>query len=67
MLMARRSRLCHGLVKGCARGLIGSPRAEQSMSAVSRRPRVSSRLASITQKMLVRWYHGGCFRKKANA
>jgi hypothetical protein len=42
---------------------MGRPSAEQVISTVSRRSRVSSRFASITQKMLVRRYHGGCDRK----
>ena len=39
--------------------LIGSLLADLIMSSASLLSLVSSRLASITQKVLVRWYEGG--------
>jgi hypothetical protein len=37
------------------------------MSAVSRRSRVSSRFALITQNWALRQYHGGCVSKYRHA
>jgi hypothetical protein len=47
--------------------LIGSRLAELETSSASRRARVSSRFASITQKVLVRWYQGGWALKNSQA